>query len=241
MKGQVREESCQETGNVEMEAMKRETVEPEEGAGVNDAQGKAPGIYRALANVCKNIGVVEKNQLCDGAARYRYRGIDDVYNALHGELGANGVFILPQVLERRERQRETTKGRIMEYVLLRVRYEFCHMDGSRVSCEVIGEAMDSGDKGTNKAMAIAHKYALLQMFCIPTQDMPDPDAESVELAPARPETWMDDFRGFLNEHYKGNQKAIKNSLSDFFQRNVRSMEDISRGEAEEFMEACLHG
>ena len=40
--------------------------------------------------------------------------------------------------------------------------------------------MDSGDKATNKAMAIAMKYALFQVFCIPTEEMKDPDAETPE-------------------------------------------------------------
>ena len=41
--------------------------------------------------------------------------------------------------------------------------------------------MDSGDKATNKAMAIAFKYACFQVFCIPTEEMIDPDAESPEV------------------------------------------------------------
>ena len=39
--------------------------------------------------------------------------------------------------------------------------------------------MDTGDKATNKAMAIAYKYACFQVFCIPTSDIADPDVESV--------------------------------------------------------------
>ena len=223
-------ENAQEEGTLQ-----EQTITPlQEGAKM------APGIYQALANVCKSIGHVEKNQQCEGAARYKYRGIDDVYNAIHNALGANGIFILPHVIDRRNSQRETVKGRVMEYVLLRVRYEFCHVDGSKVACEVIGEAMDSGDKGTNKAMAIAHKYALLQMFCIPTQDMPDPDAESIELAPQNKDAWREDFRGFLNQQFRGNQKAIRDSLSSFFERPVRSMDALTRDEADTFMDACLH-
>ena len=40
--------------------------------------------------------------------------------------------------------------------------------------------MDSGDKATNKAMAIAFKYACFQVFCIPTEEMKDPDGETPE-------------------------------------------------------------
>ena len=41
--------------------------------------------------------------------------------------------------------------------------------------------MDSGDKATNKAMSIAFKYACFQVFCIPTEEMVDPDAECHEV------------------------------------------------------------
>ena len=38
--------------------------------------------------------------------------------------------------------------------------------------------MDSGDKASNKAMSAAFKYACFQTFCIPTEEMRDPDAET---------------------------------------------------------------
>jgi hypothetical protein len=41
--------------------------------------------------------------------------------------------------------------------------------------------MDSGDKASNKAMAIAFKYACFQVFCIPTEEIVDPDAECHEV------------------------------------------------------------
>ena len=64
-----------------------------------------------------------------------------------------------------------------------MQYTFWTVDGTSVECSVIGEGMDSGDKATNKAMAIAHKYALLQTFCIPTEDMIDPDSQVHEVKP----------------------------------------------------------
>jgi len=63
---------------------------------------------------------------------------------------------------------------------MQMRYHLVADDGSSVALEVIGEGMDSADKATNKAMAIAHKYALLQAFMIPTEDMTDPDATTPE-------------------------------------------------------------
>ena len=42
-------------------------------------------------------------------------------------------------------------------------------DGSKHTVKTYGEAMDSGDKATNKAMSAAYKYAAFQAFAIPTE------------------------------------------------------------------------
>ena len=55
-------------------------------------------------------------------------------------------------------------------------------DGSKTTARMIGEAMDSGDKATNKAMSAAYKYAAFQTFAIPTEGTPDADAETHEVA-----------------------------------------------------------
>jgi hypothetical protein len=47
-----------------------------------------------------------------------------------------------------------------------------------------GEAMDSGDKATNKAMSAAYKYACMQAFSIPTEGDNDADAHTHEVKPA---------------------------------------------------------
>ena len=56
------------------------------------------------------------------------------------------------------------------------------LDGSSVQCVVVGEAMDSGDKATNKALSIAYKYMAFQLFSIPIAD--DPDRTTHQLAPS---------------------------------------------------------
>ena len=59
-------------------------------------------------------------------------------------------------------------------------------DGSRHTVKTFGEAMDSGDKATNKAMSAAYKYAAFQAFSIPTEGDNDADAQTHEVA-ARPD------------------------------------------------------
>jgi hypothetical protein len=90
-----------------------------------------------------------------------------------------------------DREERTSKhGSVQLWCRLRIRYHLVSgLDGSRVSTEVIGEAADTGDKSTNKALSIAYKYALFQLLCIPTEAI-DPDATVVDAGPkavAKPE------------------------------------------------------
>lgn len=131
-------------------------------------------IYAAIAGAMADVEAISKNRRNDQQG-FRFRGIDDVYNQLHGLLAKHRIFSAPEVLESRHEERKTAKGATLIYRVLTIRYTFYAEDGSSVAVTVIGEGMDSGDKAANKAMAVAHKYALLQLFCVPTEDMPDPD------------------------------------------------------------------
>lgn len=115
---------------------------------------------------------------------FKYRGIDAVMNVFQPILAKYRIFLVPEVLEQTREERQTAKGGTLIYTILKVRFTFYAEDGSNVSSVVIGEAMDSGDKGSNKAMSIAMKYAMFQIFCIPTEEMADPDAETPE--PSKP-------------------------------------------------------
>src|SRR6478736_352439 len=58
------------------------------------------------------------------------------------------------------------------------------IDGTKHTVATFGEAMDSGDKATNKAMSAAYKYAAFQAFCIPTEETAvDADAETHHIQP----------------------------------------------------------
>lgn len=123
------------------------------------------------------IGKDRRNQ----TQGFNFRGIDDVYNSLHPILAKHGVFSTTQVLAERSEERQTAKGGNLIYRILTVKFTFFCADGSSVESIITGEGMDSGDKASNKALAIAHKYALLQLLAIPTEDSKDPDAESHEV------------------------------------------------------------
>lgn len=137
-------------------------------------------IYQAMAAIMAEIPAIGKDSENKGQS-FKYRGIDAVYNALHPLLAKHGVFVTGEVVEVEREERTNSKNTILMFSKIKMRYHFHSEDGSSVAAEAYGEGMDAGDKASNKAMAVAHKYALLQAFCIPTEDMPDPDAESHEV------------------------------------------------------------
>lgn len=108
---------------------------------------------------------------------FMYRGIDDVMNTFYPLLSKYKVFVVPEVIGREREERQTNKGGNLIYSILTIRYTFYAEDGSSVSAVVVGEGMDSGDKASNKAMAVGMKYAMFQTFCIPTEEMRDDDPD----------------------------------------------------------------
>ena len=139
-----------------------------------------PKIYAAIAGVIADCGIVGKDKV-NKQQGFKYRSVDDVFNALHPALAKNKVVIIPTVVERQcEEVGKTKNGTAILKVICKVKYDICAEDGSRVTSIIYGEGMDMGDKATNKAMAIAYKYLCFQVFCIPTEEMSDPDGESLE-------------------------------------------------------------
>ena len=145
---------------------------------MTEENNTVPKVYAAIAAVQGEIAKVgiskgRKNQ----QQGYSFRGIDDVYGALASLLSKNGLCILPRAVSRECVERQTAKGSAIFYVTVDVAFDFVSVeDGSRHVVKTYGEAMDSADKATNKAMSAAYKYACLQAFCIPTEG--DNDSES---------------------------------------------------------------
>lgn len=144
---------------------------------------EAKKVYEAIAKVTKVMskeGISKDSR--NAAQGYQFRGIDDVYNALAPMLADANLCILPAVQSRECVERESAKGGALFYVTVRVDFAFVSAeDGSEHHVITYGEAMDSGDKATNKAMSAAYKYAAMQAFCIPTKGDNDADAQTHEV------------------------------------------------------------
>ena len=136
-------------------------------------------IYESITKIMEEVPAIGKDKV-NKQQGFKFRGIDDVMNVLQPLLAKNKVFIVPEILEQIREERTTSKGGNLIYSICKIKYKFYAEDGSNIEAITIGEGMDSGDKATNKAMAIAMKYALFQVFCIPTEEMKDPDGETPE-------------------------------------------------------------
>ena len=148
----------------------------------------SPAVYQAIAAVMKDmaaegIGKSRKNQ----QQNYNFRGIDDVYNALAPILARHQLCMLPRILSREVVERATKSGGVLFYTTVEAEFDLVSaVDGSKHTIRTVGEAMDSADKSSNKAMSAAYKYAAMQAFCIPTEGDNDADAHTHEVAARRP-------------------------------------------------------
>lgn len=138
----------------------------------------------AVQDALSKIGIAKdsKNQ----AQNFNFRGIDAVYNAMSPLLAQHGLCILPRMLSRSCEERVNAKGTALFYVTVEAEFDLVSAeDGSKHTIKTFGEAMDSGDKATNKAMSAAYKYACFQAFAIPTEGDNDADAHTHEVKAAK--------------------------------------------------------
>lgn len=142
-----------------------------------------------MNEVMKAVGAIGKEQF-NSHQKFKFRGIDQFVNALYPALCDHGVFMVPECVSEHHEIREVTRSNgnsgVDNVVHLMMKYTFYAEDGSSVTIGPIpAEGLDSGDKSTTKALSFALKYALIQTFSIPTEDMSEPDSDSPELGKAK--------------------------------------------------------
>lgn len=159
-------------------------------------------VYAAISAVAGELAEkgISKARKQGSQVNYAFRGIDDVYNALAPALVKHKLLILPRCTERSCCERTSKNGGALFYVTVRAEFDFVSTeDGSIHTVVTYGEAMDSGDKATNKAMSIAYKYAAFQAFCIPTEETAiDADAEVHQVQPAAADQILAEFTQYAS-------------------------------------------
>lgn len=142
-------------------------------------------VYQAINEVqlaLSKVGIT-KDRFNKQGEGYKFRGIDDVFNTISPLLAEHKLCILPRVISRDCVERVSQRGSALFYVTLEVEFDFISAeDGSKHIVRTFGEAMDTGDKATNKAMSAAYKYAAIQTFAIPTEGDNDSENQTHEVA-----------------------------------------------------------
>lgn len=159
-------------------------------------------VYKAINKVQAALSRegIAKNRRNTQGSGYNFRGIDDVYNAVAPLLAEHGLCILPRVLARTCEERSSKSGGALFYVTVEAEFDFvCAEDGSKHTVKTFGEAMDSGDKATNKAMSAAYKYAAFQAFSIPTEGDNDADAHTHQVEQKMPAHMLADWLSFIED------------------------------------------
>ena len=184
-------------------------------------------VYKAInavqAELSKN-GITKDRTNTQGSG-YKFRGIDDVYNTIAPMLARHGLCILPRVLNRTITERTSQKGGALFYVVVESEFDFvCAEDGSKHTVKTFGEAMDSGDKATNKAMSAAYKYACFQAFSIPTESDNDADAYTHEVKPSAKTQELQEKAINIIAHVKGGN--AKDEAKELAKLNEKALNAI---------------
>lgn len=166
-------------------------------------------IFQQIPKVMLEIDAISKNRN-NASQGYKFRGIDDVYNELHPLLSKHKIFSTTNVVDQIRESKQSSKGGVLTYSILTIQFKFYAEDGSSVEVTTVGEGMDSGDKASNKAMAVAHKYALMQLFSIPTEDDKDPENYSPPIAAPKPQSRVETELKKIENHVAQASKAFNN-------------------------------
>jgi hypothetical protein len=168
-------------------------------------------VYAAIAAVSgelAKIGIAKDSK--NAQQGYVFRGIDSVYNALAPVLAKHGLVILPRILSRECVERTSKSGSAQFFVTVEAEFDFVAVaDGSVHVVRTYGEAQDSADKATNKAMSAAYKYAAFQAFCIPTEGDNDADATTPEPVKAKVPTGYETWIGDMEVHAENGTAALQ--------------------------------
>jgi hypothetical protein len=193
-------------------------------------------IYESMIGIISDVQFIGKDNKADmgNAGKYNFRGIDDMYNALHPLFVKHEVFLIPKVLEATMETQvkekvwngQTTKS--LQYsTTVKMEFTFVAIDGSSITATGIGHALDTSDKGTNKAQSSALKYCLMQTFLIPTEEDKDVEKENNQIAEAEKLKKLKEFKEKLekiaSEIIEKLEKENIDKAQKWFDVNVKNL------------------
>lgn len=143
----------------------------------------------ALARIARQVYAVPKTRdakATDGGGTYRFRGIDDVMNAVHEAFADAGILVVPcDVGLTWDEVTRGAKGSIWRHYLVTIEFCFVGPLGDMLVTQSTGEGLDNSDKGLGKARSYALKDLLSRLLTLPTHD-PTQDNEATPVPEREP-------------------------------------------------------
>jgi hypothetical protein len=172
-------------------------LEPENYSPSHPYENGYPLVSIAIARVAGDIGAIAKDQKVQaGPAKFNFRGVDDVLNAIHEPLVRHGVSIVPTGFDVLDQTVGVTKsGTAQQHLLGLVRYRIIGPGGDYIEAAVVAEAQDTSDKAASKMMSMAYKYLCFQAFSIPVEgalEESDRDSSPREVNHSGPSVTIED-------------------------------------------------
>ncbi len=189
-------------------------------------------VYSAIAAVAAQMAKdgISKSRT-NAQQGFKFRGIDETLNALAPVLSEHGLVVLPRMLSRELTERQTRNGGVLFSVVVDAEFDFVAVeDGSKHTVKTYGEAMDSGDKATNKAMSIAYKYAAFLAFCIPVEVVTVPE-------PIGYQDWLTDMQALaatvpdlqvFRDSYKSSPKKHRDYIEKTNKAALDAMVEVAK-------------
>jgi len=128
-------------------------------------------VNMALLAIVKECKPIPKNGF-NAFQKYYYHMEADVINTIRPLCVKHGIVVTSEVLDHEVIEAGKTKGGTLQFLTtLRIRFTFTHAETDTSTCSImVGQGMDSGDKGSNKAITGASKYALMKALMISDGD-----------------------------------------------------------------------
>lgn len=149
----------------------------------------APPVGIALMMVAREIGPIAKDRrVTQGPAKFNFRGIDDVLQAIHDSMARWGVSFIPTGFDLLDNSIGTTKsGGAQQHLLGTVHFRIIGPLGDGFDAAVVAESQDTSDKSASKLMSMAYKYLAFQVLSIPVEGaLEESDSSSEERATGGP-------------------------------------------------------
>ena len=151
------------------------------------ADDRATNVIEALRRVVEELpGIGKDERASQQQGGYAYRGIEAITSAAQPLLAKHGVVFVPEVIAW-DRDPLVVNGKPWTDDRMQIRYTVYGPGGTEdriVVGPIPAVGRDNSDKGANKCMTQAFKYALLQVLCI-SDPKDDTDGQTHE-ADSRP-------------------------------------------------------